>query len=726
MVKKLLKAGLCVVLAFSITVLPDSAAYAGTAAVLPDTRTQAEVETSLSQPGNTSPDEDVTAPPKEESFAATKELAETKAGTLTTLYGETSVQYALIDGGNMVLSGQSGVYSKNSPLPLTDTKMYGIGSISKIFTTVAVMQLVQEGKVNLDIPVVRYIPEFTMADPRYKDITVRMLLNHSSGLMGGNLSNSALFEDKDFTSYNTLLNTLKTSRLKAAPGEFSVYSNDGFTLAELLVEKVTGTSFTEYLKKNISDPLNLYNTRTPLDDFDRDRLAKTYVPGSNVTLPTESLNMIGAGGIYSSARNLCSLAGIFMSNSDSSVLDSASAKAMENKEYLNGVWPEDEPSVFTYGLGWDSVNTYPFEEYGIKALSKSGDTLFYHGNLTVLPDENMAVAVLSSGGSSAYDLVFAQELLLSALKEKGVISEIHPDKTFSKPVKAVMPENLKQFAGSYGNINGIFNIAISDDGLLTLSSTAVPGAGTQQYIYTGDNKFYYTDGSAYVSFEQAKNGLTYLYVSGYTTLPGIGQSISNGYQAQKLAANPISAELKSIWEKRGESTYFTVNEKYSSEYYAAGSLCSSLPVYKDPEGYVIYDAITDANTARANIQIPGSLGRDLVDLLFYKDGDTQYLKAGGNILIPEDEISSLPNSAFTLDIGSNGYARWYKIGKETENKKIKVTLPENSSFSVYDANGICLIDSYVNGQNTVTLPQNGYIVFAGDVNAHFAVSYGKK
>jgi CubicO group peptidase (beta-lactamase class C family) len=707
MVKKSLKAGLSIILALSIAVFPNTAAYAKTIAAQPQTQSTSDKD-------------------QNDTFSATRKLAEAKAASITSFYGATSVQYALIDNGKITLSGVAGIYSKNAPTPLTDTKMYGIGSVSKVFTTAAVLQLVDEGLVNLDTPVVNYIPEFTMADPRYKDITVRMLLNHSSGLMGSTLGSSMLFGDKDTTTYDNLLNTLKTSRLKADPGEFSVYCNDGFTLAELLVEKVTGSSFTDYLRNHISNPLDLYNTKTPQDSFQTDRLVKIYLPGSKEELPSDTVNAIGAGGIYSSAKNLCEFATIFMDNSTSSVLSKASAKAMQNKEYLRGFWSDDKPAPFTYGLGWDSVNTYPFEDYGIKALSKSGDTLFYHGNLMVLPQENMAVAVLTSGGNSSANLVMAQEILLSALKEKGVIQEIHPDKTFTKPVNAPMPQELKQYAGYYGNFTSTSKITISDDGILTSIDTTTPNADSQKLIYTGDGRFYYTDGSAYISFKQAPNGNTYLYLSGYSNLPGLGQAVTDEYRSQKLAPNPVSEEVNAAWDKRAGKKYFVLNERFSSETYVISPPFTELPAANGLVGYFASNTIVDANTAKANLKIPSMYGRDLNDYTFYKEGNTEYIKAESAVLISEDGVSNLPGSSFTVDINGSGYAHWYKIGKETGNKKIKVKLPKKAAFFVYTKDGTCVSDSYVSKQDTVTLPQEGYIVFAGEVNTHFVVSYVKK
>ena len=168
------------------------------------------------------------------------------------------------------------IYSRTENRALTEDILYGIGSVSKIYTTVAVMQLAEDGKVNLDAPVTRYLKEFKMADPRYKDITVRMLLNHSSGIMGTGLANAVLFDDADSSSTDGLLEALSTQRLVAAPGAYSVYCNDGFTLAELIVEAVSGMDFMDYVTQYILDPAGLESTFAPGDDFDASRLAKTY------------------------------------------------------------------------------------------------------------------------------------------------------------------------------------------------------------------------------------------------------------------------------------------------------------------------------------------------------------------------------------------------------------------------------------------------------------------
>ncbi|MEG0579849.1 MAG: serine hydrolase domain-containing protein, partial [Niameybacter sp.] len=305
------------------------------------------------------------------------QMIQTKAKMHATMLGATSLQYALIDNGEIVFSGTEGVYSKTENGSLDAQTMYGIGSTSKMFTTAAIMKLVEEGKVDLDQPVTTYIPEFEMKDERYKQITVRMLLNHSSGLMGSSFNDAFLFEDADTKAHDQLLALLKEQRLKADPGAYSVYCNDGFTLAEIVVERVSGIDFTTFIHTSFTEPLGLNNTKTPQDTFDQLQLAKTYNPMNQQEVLADSVNVIGTGGIYSTAEELCKFAELFMRGNEKS-LTLETQVAMENFEASQGMWPESGDNSVAYGLGWDSMQVYPFNEYDIKALVKGGDTQLYH------------------------------------------------------------------------------------------------------------------------------------------------------------------------------------------------------------------------------------------------------------------------------------------------------------------------------------------------------------
>ncbi|UHA76291.1 beta-lactamase family protein [Paenibacillus sp. 481] len=655
-------------------------------------------------------------------YEVTRKAAKEKADLLTKTYGTNSVQYALIDHRNIVVSGQSGKNDEKGQKPLTKDTMYGIGSTSKMFTTVAIMQLVDQEKIDLDTPVVQYIPEFTMKDERYKQITPRMLLNHSSGLNGSSLTNAALFEDNDTYAYDTLLKQLAGQTLKADPGAYSVYCNDGFTLAQILIERVSGMDFTSYIHRHITKPLGMANTKTPLDSLNTAKMAGLYSPTYTGQLPNETFNLIGTGGMYSTAENLARFSQIFTGEAKG-VLSSKSVAAMAQDEYKTPLWPDDaDNSSFEYGLGWDSVKLYPFSAYGMKALTKSGTTALYHSSLVVLPEQDMAVAVVSSGGSSTLNQLLANEILLQALKEKGTIVKLKPEKSFGAPVKANMPASVLQYSGIYGATSTTMNINITQGGVMSITTEQSPDNPAEIYKYSADGTFRSADGNTKISFVTEENGRTYLWVRRYVSVPGLGQMALSVYNAEKLQPNKLPAETKKAWEKRDGKKYYLLNEKYTSLGYL-WAIITRLNVSKQLPGYVGDKRITGPNTAISELQIPGVYGRDLLGITFLTQDGVEYLNLGGNILVNEDVVKPINLAKKSIvTIPANGYAQWYTISDKDGGKTVKVSMPSNASFAVYNAEGICIYFSVIRGKDQVKLPAGGSIVFAGDAGTKFAIS----
>ncbi|BCN31390.1 serine hydrolase domain-containing protein [Anaeromicropila herbilytica] len=657
-------------------------------------------------------------------YAGTKKVADKIASYLTTTYGETSVQYALIDNGKIVLSGNAGNYSlRDKSISLSNDTMYGIASVSKMFTTASVMKLVEEGKVSLDTPVVNYIPEFKMKDDRYKNITVRMLLNHSSGLMGTTNPNIILMGDNDTFYHDHLLKQLENQRLKADPGAYSVYCNDGFALAEILIERVTGIDYTTYITNTFLKPLSMDDTKTPVSQFDSTRLARIYSADMKNELPQENFNAIGTAGLYSNAENLCIFAQTFMERGNG-ILTLESRKAMENKEYEKGIWTDSTDNVLGYGLGWDCVDTYPFNQYNIKALTKAGDSNFYHTNMIVLPDKNMAIAVVSSGGSSDYNLIAGQQILLNALKEKGDISEIKPDKTYTTPVKAPLPNELKKYEGYYLTSGSILSVKMKEDGTLCLTNPQYSEYGSQTMIYTGNGKFVSSDGSVTLDFVEESNGVTYIRRTSYDMMKYVGQTACCLYIGQKIQITKPSNEILSAWKMREGKSYYLVSEKYSSAIYLSGCLKSELTFTKGLEGYVDIHKIVDENNAISELNGPGSLARDLKDYHFFKKGNTEYFDVNGYVFVEGKVVKNLPSKKkFTCKIKNDGYAVWYNVGKGENKRSIKVKIPSKAAFMVYDSEGNLVLDSYIANTNKVTLPRNGTIAFTGNADSLFEVEY---
>ena len=549
-------------------------------------------------------------------------LADTAASYAAQYGGAQSLQYALWQDGEIILTGHAGNYSRTENRALTDDILYGVGSVSKTYTAAAVLKLVDEGKVELDAPVTAYLPDFTMADGRYTDITVRMLLNHSSGLPGSTIANGFLLNDPDTLAADTLLEELSGQTLKAEPGAFSVYCNDGFTLAELVVEVVSGMDFDDYMRQAILEPAGLEDTWFPGEDFDQSLLAKTYY-GADETraLPAETVGVHGTGGIYATASDLAAFGGAVFC--EDGILSADAIAASMADEYARGIWPEDTEDVVSYGLGWDSVHWYPFAYSGIQAVTKGGDTILYHAGLVVIPEYNMAAAVLSSGGVSTYNEMAASQMLIAALAEQGVAVDQTPH-TLPAAERAEMPAELMDYAGLYGDSTSAVMLTVTADGVLS--------TGNAPLYYYSDGSFRDSTGLSYISFVKERNGQTYLYQQAVSPLPGLGALPIANYAAVKLPENDLSPEVAAAWDSIATLGILPMNEPYNSQTFLA--LADAAAVAEVPEtipGYIGAARIVDETTARSEIQVPGVGSRDGVDYQLEERDGVLWINAKGSL-----------------------------------------------------------------------------------------------
>lgn len=650
--------------------------------------------------------------------AGTKALE--MAETLIDGYGSYGVQYAIRDEGKIVLSGGIGVNEAGSKAPVTKDTMFGIGSVSKMYVTAATMMLAEAGKLDIDQPLLKYIPEFTMADDRYKEITPRMLMNHSAGLYGSHYKNSMLLDDNDTENHDQLLENLRSERLKSDPGEYAVYANDGFQLLEILVERVSGMSYSAFLAEHVSGPLDLTSTKTPLDEFDRSRLYPVRFPGIDAELPTENANVIGTGGIYSTAEELTLFSEV-LTGERPGLLSEASASAMQQPEYRNGLWVNDKSNIFGYGLGWDSVDLAPFDDYGIKGLTKGGDTIMYHSALIALPEKGVSIALLTSGGSSILNTAAATNILLAYLKETGDIAGIQPDKTFTAPVKEDMPDRLKAYSGLFGTVGSTLSIKIGN-GEVDLPEMMDGLIPAQTYVYTGNREFTGKDGRTVISFDDQKNGHTYVRVKSYLVFPGLGQSVIAYYEWQKLNNIQLTDTVAKTWKERNGRTYYAVDEKINSLFYFSPMILTKKIAFDEQGGYANGAGITDKDHAVNVAEIPVMNGRDVFDLTFSRMDGNEYLHADGRTYISEEAVTPLYEGAASLiTIPASGNARWFKVGGGADNRTMTVDLPEHGGFAVYDAKGLPVTISAATGSRTAVLPENGLIVFGGGAGDAFTI-----
>lgn len=641
--------------------------------------------------------------------------------------------------------------------------MYGIGSTSKMMTAAAVMKLAEEGRIGLDTPLTTYIPEFEMDDSRYVDITPRMLLNHSSGLPGSTLTNAMLLGDPDTYNHDHLLEALSSQRLKADPGAYSTYCNDGFTLAEIVVERVTGMPYTEYLEQTFFEPMGLTGMTSPQGSVDPDRLAPVYDEQTGWELPYETANVIGSGGLYATAEDLCRFARIFMTDGNSGgLLLQDSLEQMMESTYGSQLGIEGHDTTLEYGLGWDSVNTYPFNRYGIRALTKGGDTSYYHSSLTVLPEEGIACAVLSSGGTSISDQIAVQEILLEYLDEIDRIDRDEAREYLQKaeaepepePEPGKSPDKLNQWSGWYAG-REMFKVEMDGQGELAIAGSGDGYGRPQTYEYGADGKFYST-GSAYISsegslskgsggqmgrseleFKTAADGREYLMAGTHEIYPGLGRTAVYLPLAMPVRPEeglaPINGGTLKAWEARDGREYYLVSEKSTSAAYF-NRFMAKLEIPEEPAGYLAFKdtllpmaRLKDPMRAEFFQQVPGQAGRDLEDYEIIRENGREYLVTGSSRYLSGENIGWLPEADGVITLGADGQAQWFRTGEAHVNRPLVIEVPERGSYFIYDHGSrdvTCAASSFLGPkERQITLPKDGRIVFVGEAGDQFSLKY---
>jgi len=245
-------------------------------------------------------------------------------------------------------------------------------------------------------------------------------------------------------------------------------------------------------------------------------------------------------------------------------------------------------------------------------------------------------------------------------------------------------------------------------------------------VYTGDGTFVDEAGTAKLSFVTESNGLTYLWVRQYSTVPELGQVAMSHYLVQKLDSSPLTKETADAWAKREGTTYYPVNEKYTSVMYLIKPTLQ-LKLTKDFPGYLNDKKITGPNTAANVLQIPGMGGRDTAEYTFFQKDGGEYLETAGSLFVSEDLVKPLYHGKqSTVTVKDDGYARWFTVPAAAAGKTMTVRLPVEGGFVVYDAAGICVNMSEASGSNQVVLPEGGTIVFAGDAGSSFSIQLDKK
>lgn len=161
----------------------------------------------------------------------------------------------VMENGKLVYENTKGYADISKQKLITSTTNFSLASLSKIYTAIAVMQLNQKGKIDLDYALIKYFPEFP-----FPEITIKQILSHISGLPDLGIFQQYNLLGKNQLSNNDIIPALKDVKLLSKPGSEWNYSSIGFGLLALLIEKISHQSFQNYIQENICKPAGLKNT----------------------------------------------------------------------------------------------------------------------------------------------------------------------------------------------------------------------------------------------------------------------------------------------------------------------------------------------------------------------------------------------------------------------------------------------------------------------------------
>ena len=374
--------------------------------------------------------------------------------------GAEGVSISVISKDDQLFLNGYGYADKAAQTPATPETLFGIGSVSKLFTGIAVMQLVEQGEIDLDAPLETYIPEFGYKThfPDAGPITIRTIMTHQSGLIGDIEKgwSSVAGPEHDF---NELVDFLKEEYVAYPTGYISSYSNCAVALLGIVIEKVSGMEFRDYIEENICKPLGMLRSNFALRDDMLPALAKSY-DSEGAEFPFKYIRDEPAGAFISNTKEMSLFMRMILNGGELSgrqILKTATLKEMfvQQNKNIEFDFPDDHGEK--WGLSW--LLSSPALAYAGKYVGHDG---YVPNNfvtqLHILPEHGLAVVVETNserGGEisgAVADMAMVKALeIFKGLKRPGAPS--------IPPLVPLTQDHIKQTAGTY---------ATNEEGLLSI------------------------------------------------------------------------------------------------------------------------------------------------------------------------------------------------------------------------------------------------------------------
>ena len=393
------------------------------------------------------------------------------------------ISAAIVHDQELLWSGGFGFADIARTAPATPKTIYSICSISKLFTSIAVMQLRDAGKLRLDDPVSRHLPWFTIerSAPEGPEITIEGLLTHASGLPRESDYPYWTGPDFPFPTHEQIVERISKQKTLYPAETYFQYSNLGLTLAGEVVAAASGMPYAEYVRRNILDPLGLSSTTSEVPAHERGgRLATGYSAlrrqGGREAMPLfQARGVAPAAGFASTAEDLARFAQWQFRLIRGGATEVLKANTLREMYRVHFVDPDFDT---TWGLGF-SVS----RNAGKTFVGHGGSCPGYRTEILLKPEEAVATVFMSNALGVDTEL-FAQRMydivapaIAAAVKDP-------------KGAKAADPE-LRKYTGSFAStFGGEITIVIWEDGLASMWLPSMdPVRGLTKLKKTGEGTF---------------------------------------------------------------------------------------------------------------------------------------------------------------------------------------------------------------------------------------------
>ena len=328
---------------------------------------------------------------------------QTRIGQILNRWPAVGLAVAVIRDGRLTFFDGHGLADIASGSRMTEDTVFRVASISKTFTAIAVMQLCEQGLIDLDAPANAYLRAFQLipADSSFPPATVRHLLTHTAGIPEVLRASDLLRPDwGDSVPLGTPIPSLAEFYglgipLVTAPGTNFAYTNHAFAALQQIVEDVSGMSYAHYLRLRIFTPLGMVDTDIVRAERLTGRLATGYVLGARGPEPVVDREWVtaGASSIYSTLRDMARYVTALLgggSNRHGSILKPATLASMFDSHY------RPDPRIPGMGLGFDRNDTH-----GHRVVGHGGILPGFNSQMFVAPDDGVGIVAFTNGARRA-------------------------------------------------------------------------------------------------------------------------------------------------------------------------------------------------------------------------------------------------------------------------------------------------------------------------------------